>query len=775
MRSSLRKFVIGSVALAVLLASYALYSRLGGTGPVNAIAPELLPPVVEAGTREPNRPSGRIGETEIGPVEKTRFFHRDQNSRVDRVFGFEELVPKQGEFVFVRPFMKLFLPKFQCHVVADTAQVQLETALGQVIPNDAMFHGNVVIHVVPPEPNDPRECFIYLDDVAFVADKSLFSSSGPVRFVSRIAVVEGTGMQLIYDGILGRLELFRIMHLSSARTRSADVAMFSRRDKKAKSGTQAVVPSGQDSRGPAGGADPNRAPGDYYECVLRRNVTIDSPRGVVTAEEMFRIDDIFWPRSAESKPAADRAAGASSEPNEPETALSPDILDSPASRRLAFDTVPMESFDIVVTCDGGLVVAPEGASARFTDPNATAPSDVSAGQVPHADTASPGRQRAVARQIAYNATTGDAVSTGPLQMTLLLDPNELFPGTPAESLSASPSAGSVETTVAGAERRVERRTPPSRSRMQSPLMPMTISARDTARFLSASQQVVLEGDCTASVEKTDPNVTYLFAMSAPMMTLDLVRDPNAQSIEKAMALKRFATGGGPAEVTIRRRAGGQLLGWTQLLASQLDYDAVTKLFSAHGPKGELRVRNDQPPGHATGAPEAGSDSTGSKSADGGTTGAAKTDTSLFSFDRPCYAFLRDFDLLTFASDTRRIVVAADQRPILLDYIPLIGGKYDQPVQADAGHLEMTLQQTPDNQTEIASLVASQGITYEDKTRNFAGNILTYDCEQSLVKVTGDRNHPCNFNGALVNQIEMNVKTGAAKTQLQAPIIIQGQR
>lgn len=773
MSSSLRKFVIGGVALAALLACYTLYSRVGGMGPVSAVVPELLPPVVETNSREPNGSGGRIGDTEIGAIQKTRFFHRDENARVDREFGFEELVPKEGEFVFVRPFMKLFLPKFQCHVIADTAQVQLETAFGQVIPNDAMFRGHVVIHVIPPEPNDLRECFIYLDDVAFVADKSLFSSSGPVRFVSRIAVVEGTGMELLYDSVVGRLELFRIMHLGSARTRSADLAMFSRRDKRAKSGAQAVVPSGRDSRGPAGRADPNGVRGDYYECVLRRNVTIDSPQGVVTAEELFTIDDIFWPRSAESKPVAGRAPGASSEPNEPEMALAPDIPDSPASRRLAFDAMAMESFDIVVTCDGGLVVTPEGASARFTDPNTTAPSDVSAGQAPHADTASPDRPRAVARRIAYNKTTGDGVFTGPVQIALFLDPNELFPGPPAESLSSSPSAGSTEITVAGAESRVERRTPPSRSRMQGPLMPMTVSARDAARFLSASQQVVLEGDCTVSVEKTDPNVTYLWTMLAPTMTLDLVRDPNIQSIKKAITLKRFATGGGSASVTIRRWVRGQLLGWMRLPASQLDYDADAKLFTAHGP-GELHIHNDQVPSRTDGsAAEAGS--TEAKSSDQGVAGAAKTDLSLFDLNKPCYAFLRDFDLLTFASDTRRIVVTADRRPILLDYFALIDGKYDQPVQADAGHLELTLQQTPEGRMELASFVASQGITYEDKTRKFAGNTLTYDREKSLVIVTGDRNRPCYFNGALVNQIEMNVKTGAAKTQLQAPAILQGQR
>jgi hypothetical protein len=548
------------------------------------------------------------------------------------------------------------------------------------------------------------------------------------------------------------------------------MGLFSRKDKRPKSGDRAAVRSAQDSREPvaAAGRDPNATRGDYYECVLRKNVTIDSPQRVVTAEELLAINEIFWPRATDEKRAEDRPAGLPSEPNEPEAALAADSLDTPASTRLAFDAMPMELFDIVVTCVGGLAVTPAGASGRFADPNTAAVSQGSVGRETRAGVDSPDRQRAVARRIAYNATTGDALFTGPVQMALALDPNELFAGPSVESPSSKPGSGSAIT----AESRVGRRAQASRS--QGPPMPMTISARDAARFLSASRQVLLEGDCAASVEKADPNVTYLFGMSAPTMTLDLVEDPNQPSVEKALALKRFSTGGGAASVTIRRRAGGQLLGWTRLLASQLDYDAGAKLFTAHGP-GELQVRNDQAPGRTNRPPASGAGPTGSKPSDGGTVGAAKTDPSLFSFDQPCYAFLRDFDLLTFASETRRIVVAADRRPILLDYIPVIEGKDGQLVQADAGHLELTLQQVPDSRMELASLIASQGITYEDKTRKFAGNTLTYDREQSLIKVTGDRNHPCYFNGALVNQIEMNVKTGAAKTQLQAPTIFRGQR
>jgi hypothetical protein len=77
--------------------------------------------------------------------------------------------------------------------------------------------------------------------------------------------------------------------------------------------------------------------------------------------------------------------------------------------------------------------------------------------------------------------------------------------------------------------------------------------------------------------------------------------------------------------------------------------------------------------------------------------------------------------------------------------------------------------------EIASLVASRGVTYEDQTKQFVGSMLTYDRERSLVRVTGDETQPCYFNNFLVDQIEMDVKTGALKTRPRGPSTVQGKR
>jgi len=754
-----RKFVIGLMVLGVLLALYMGYARIGGTPSPGLSVPKPLPlPVLET-TGEPNVQGGKIGATHVITIEKTRFFHRDENSRVDREFGFEIILHKQADrWRFTNPYMKLFLPKLQCHVIADTGEVQVQTAFGQLIPNDALFQGNVVIHIVPPKRNDPRECRIYLDDVTFVAEKSLFSSTGPVRFVSRSAVLEGVGMELIYDSLQGRLELFRIIELTSLRLRSADIALFSGDKETAR----------QERRGtgePAAGAfGPEPASGGhvFYECVLHGNATIDTPERIVIAQDLLSITDIPWVRSVEGEQAGDRTAKGPSEPNasEPPAEPAPEPLDTKPLRRIAFDAMPAESFDIVVTCSGGLVVAPVGTWSRYVDPNAIARSQGGVG--PSLDVQSD-RQQAIARRIEYNATTGDAAFIGPVQMAAPLDPNSL--AGPAQAQAASAPTGTRRT----------------RSSRDEPI-PMTITAQEAVRYMSASNRVVFEGNCVASAEKTDPNVTHAFALSAPTFALDLVEDANAPAPQKttgkAVTLKRFSTGGGPASIVVRRRAGrlhsagdGRLLGWTRVRASQLEYEAANRLFTAHGP-GELQL-NNAPASSLD--PNVGELRAGRAPPRDVRDKPRQIDPNAFGFNQPCYAFLRDFDVLTFASDTNRIVVAAESRPILIDYIPVIKGKYGQPIRGDAGHLDLTLLQTAPGRMELASLVASKGVTYEDQAKQFVGGTLTYDRERSLVKVVGDDTQPCYLNGALVDQIEMDTATGALKIQLQAPGVFQGKR
>jgi hypothetical protein len=710
---SVRKLAIGLVVLGTLLVLFLGYARISGTDRRSLQAPEALPLPAPRSIDESNGPEGRIGDTSIGPIDRTRFFHRDEAGRVDREFGFDEFLHKQGnQWRLTHPYMKQFLNEFQCHITADAGEVRMEDVLGQPIPNDALFQGNVVIHIIPPRPDDPRECFIYLDDVTFVAEKSLFSSTGPVRFVSRSAMLEGVGMELIYDSMLSRLELFRIVDLKSLRGRSADIGLFTS-DKGGREGTtpaeDAPPPAAREVAGDE--QQPSRV---SYECMFFRNVVIDAPDGVVVARDRITIDNLIWSRDKADKSVQQGSAGQTAEPNEtaelPEPA--PDALNTTPSTQLAFENLPVERFDILATCDGGCVIAPSDAIGRFAEPDGITASE--GPQEPAVASVDPNRQRAIGERVEYDAATGDGIFVGPVETLLWLDPNQLTEGQ---------SGG--------------------------PPVPLTVTARNRVRFLAAPNQVIFEGDCLATAEKTDPNFTQTFTLSAPTFVLDLAEEVNAPTPAKRIRLERFATDGGPASIVARKRAADQLLGWTRVLASRLEYEAGDKLFTAYGP-GEMQVRNAQ-------------------------VTQPRTDPNAFGFDQPCYAFLTGFDQLVFAADTNRIAVTSDKGPILFDYIPVVGGTVGQHIWGDTGRLDLALRRAPNGQMELLSLTASGGIQYEEeKGWQFSGDKLVYDGDRSIVSVTGGENRPCYFNGALVDWIEMNVKTRSVKTQLQAPSIFQGQ-
>jgi hypothetical protein len=71
-----------------------------------------------------------------------------------------------------------------------------------------------------------------------------------------------------------------------------------------------------------------------------------------------------------------------------------------------------------------------------------------------------------------------------------------------------------------------------------------------------------------------------------------------------------------------------------------------------------------------------------------------------------------------------------------------------------------------------TLTALDGITFEDDKNQFIGSNFFYDHAKSLMKVRGDRLQPCYLNGALVDGIEYNLKTGKAKAQVVGPGTLQ---
>ncbi|MBN2133046.1 MAG: hypothetical protein JW741_26335 [Sedimentisphaerales bacterium] len=718
---SVRKFMVGLAVLAALLVGYLLYAQLGGTPPVELDLPEPPPgPIFEPDADTGDGSVGSVAGVGIGTLKQTRLFHTNDNQQVDRELGFEELHEDGEQWEMTNPFMKLFLPEFRCDVTADRGTFQIETAFGKLMPNDAVFQGNVVIHIVPPEPNDPMECFIYLDDVAFVADQSLFSSNGAVKFVSRSAALQGTGMELIYDGARQRLELFRVTDLHNLRLRSAAIGSLSsvtapgEGAPQTDTGTAAVEPAGAETvpspeQEPvaddnAGDDDPN-APGRYYRCVFQRNVRIETPEQFVLARDRLSINNILWEESGDEDAAPERPA-APVGPNEPEIVPipGPNALDTTVSTQIAFDAIPEEFYDIVVTCDGGFVVAPTDSTRVFGAPGAVTPAETAADAPAQEETASPGRQRALAQRIDYDVPTGDTTLAGPVDLTFYIDPNGLGGRSPAGEL-----------------------------------VPMRVTARRAVRFLAASKEVLFEGDCVARVEQDDAEARYEYTLMAPMFTLGLDVAPAEAGAETKVTVARFAAHGGAVSLVVLKRLEQELAGWTGFEASRMDYEAERQLFTAYGP-GVVTIHNaraaDPPP-----------------------------EPNEISLKRPCYARLRDFDLLTFSGLTNKIVAEAGALPIRIDYVPMEDGEAGEAMHADAGYFEVTLRVTTDDRRELDWLMAADGITYWDDTNRFAGGRLTYDHADGRMTIVGDSVQPCYLNGALVDEIEWNLKTGRLKGEI----------
>lgn len=730
---NLRKLAVGILALGVLAGVFSLYMRFNRTPPILVDEAQSAPmpmPDVNAADAEPQ--AGTMYGVKVGRVRQTEFLHKNEQGRIDKKFGFEEVLHEQGnQWEIRKPYMWMDLDRFVCRVTADSGRAQLVETFGRLMPTDARFTGNVVIHVLSTGPGDSWECFIHLDDVGFLAEKSLFSSTGAVRFLSRAVRLTGTGMELMYDAPRSRLELFRVFELDSLRMRSSEVKALADegaedsapRDEggpemEADAGETAVVADAtEDTPAPA---DSNAPPPDVYQCVFHRNVRLNSPDGVVVAKDVLSINGIQWARPEEH----DSKAGQAADPNGTQAAplSAVNALNTTASSYPAMSSIPDELYDIVVTCDGGADITLIGGSPMLAEIIAArVPKSESVAAAPEPNDSSE-RQKVVAQRIDFDFLTNDTTMLGPVAMKFLVDPNNL-----GEKAGGKP-------------------------------MPMEVTAQGAVRFLAASEQIVLEGGSTATLHRVEPNSSDEYRLAAPRLTLHLAVDSNTPDDVKVNLRRLVADGGSetPTEidsaqtpvVTVRmnRWAGGKLLGQGTLNARELQYDANPDRFAVTGP-GFILLNNAE-------------------------TIRSKSDPN--ATIEPCWVRMTNFDTLKYWSLSNRIVAEDDSQQLLIEYFPLVNGQWGPMTQVVAGHIVATLQETARNQMDLVSLVASGGIEYDSELDhlNFIGSEMIYERDKSVLTIHGDEIRRCYLNGALVDKIVVDPKTGKVEFEVPSTSIFQ---
>jgi hypothetical protein len=728
MKSKLRTILICLLSLAAALAMYLAYSRASKTPQVDIdLRERSFDAVSDSNVGEFDNEIGKFANVGIGGVKKPVFRHIS-NGRIDREFGFEELLREnKGEWEVEKPFLNIYQNNFKCFVTANEGKVQIEDAVGRLSPKDATFTGNVIVHILPEAGSDIKESFVYLNDVIFISEKSLLSTAGPVRFVSQDAQMLGTGMEMIYNDQLERMELFRIVHLATLQIKASQVASFSqatlRSNNQAQPGNEQAQPTIVDHAQERNGTPitvkqaVKQKRGEYYKCVLSTNVVIDSPEQLILAEDRISINNIFWSRESNEEPEKVEENKEAKEDIKAEEGTKAEEDKKISSATTSADGVPsqpaQELRDTIITCDNGIFIIPMNSTIIQNDFIQSAIDKNLIATKPPMNLDDDGeRTILITDKIDYDATTDNTIATGPLELTLLAPATGR--GTPAE----------------GRELKV----------------PINIKARKEAIFLSLSKQVTFEGDCVCTMNREEPNdIGQKYTLSAPKLIVNL----SSNDLNTESSIEHITADGGAVKLQSVKTIKGELFSGVDLECQRIDHDVGKELFIATGPGGAIRLNNSKVPD-------------------------PNQQQSGFSLRRPCYAFLRNFaSLKYFIKDNLIISDAEPGQTLLINYFPVVEGSYGQQVKATAAHTEVDFVQTADGQSELSMLIASGGITYkEDDGNELMGSKLFYDREKSILRVEGDEAEPCYFNGALVEKILYDPKTGKFEAPLVGPGTLQ---
>lgn len=725
-----RKLRVWLVSLGAVLAIYLLYNLISKTPPID-MRKEFTDTVADSNIGGFDGEGGRIGDVDVGSMRKAKYTDLDKETKeVIREWGFEKLLHDTGEeWDIEKPYMNIFRRSFKCYITSDKGRVQIETAAGRPSPKDVTLTENVVIHVLPEKVGTIKESFIYLDDVDFISGESQFSTAGPVKFVSEDVQMLGRGLEVVYNEELDRLEFFRIIHLESLYAKvPLETGLFSPgqtgvdrpTDTNSRPKTQQPVESAVADDSQKTKLLPTESTrageqtgGENYRCVFSRNVVIKSPQEWVFADDEVTINNIFRPKvSDKESDKTDKAGKADKE----STGGTDDVKGNNVT--VVKQDEPAESaqelVDIVVTCDGGIVVTPMGSPGTPKKP--AKPAGEAAGTDSRAliEVLKKAKDRTIfaAQKIDYCAATGNTVASGPSELMF------------------------YTSDIIHSEAEEKKKT-----------IPVKVTARKKAEFFPALNQAIFEGDCLCTIVREDSGVQQKYTLSGQKLTVNLSEDKDERSSDLTHGIEHLTASGGVVRLVTLKTAGEKLLGGVELKCVQFDYDTAQQLFLATGP-GTIALDNSR-------------------------VSEPNEEVGRFSLRRPCWAIVENFDTLKYFLEENRIVADAKPNGMLdIGYVPVVEGEYGQAVKATAAHVEANLVETADGQTELSTLTASGGITYKDDDNQFVGSDLFYDHNEFIMKVKGDEFQPCYFNGALVDGIEYNVKTAEGTVKIIGPGALQ---
>ncbi len=726
-----RKLYVWLISAGVILAIYLLYNWISKTGPIEIdTGAKFADTVAESDRGEFDDEIGMIGDVGVGTVQKAKYTHLNAEKQVDREFGFEKLLHVEGdEWEIEKPYMNIFRHNLKCYITADEGKVQVEDAVGRATPKDATLTGNVVIHISPEVGSNVQESFIYLDDVIFTSEKTQFSTAGPVKFTSQDAQMLGKGLELVYSDELDRLEFLKIIDLETLRLRRASKAsLFSSRE------TDIESPAGPSSR-----TSMPKTSGDKQT---------EPPAESITAEGRQKAKEI---------PAVDRGA---------------------IERKKGEYYRCVFRENVVIDCPEQLIFADEvsinnilwskGPERKYEDRDTGGTDKIkTAVEITEESAASPQSEpnELSEKFVDIFVTCEDGIVIVPMDSSKM---SQSVAGTDDKGpKSFNDSSGRptfvaqrinycvvTEDVVASGPSELTFYANDVTDSEDRQIVPVKVTAQKKANFLPVLNQAIFEGDVLCTMLRKKPNFQQKYRLSAPKLTVDLSKDKQSQA-----DIEHLTASGEVVQLDTSKWAGEELLGFTKLRCLKFDYDTGQQIFLATGP--------------------------GVIAADNSKIAEPEREVGKFSLQRPCYAVVRNFDTLKYFSETNLIIADTKREQILIDYFPIVQGQYGRQVSATTSHIEAVLCETASGRSELSTLSATGGVTYEEEGKKkiwgkrrdiqFVGSEMFYDANKSIITAWGDDLQPCFLNGALAPGIEYNLKTGKIKTKITGPGMLQAGR
>lgn len=710
-----RKISIWLMLLVIVFVVYLLYSSLSDTPTIKVSKTEKI----VKSTDEFGGKVGTIGDVGIETVQKARYITRSSDGKVSREFGFEKLLHAVGdEWEIEKPYMNIFRSDFTCEITADKGKVHIENALGKPSPKDATFTGNVVAHIIPEKDSGIKESFIYLDDIIFISQSSLFYTAGPVKFINQDILLRGRDLRVVYNDQADRLEFMRITHLESLQLRQpVKRALFTSQQTGAAELSESPKTQIADSsiasdasqiakRQPAepGKETVQRKNKEGYKCLFSKNVIIDHPEHLIFADELY-INNISTSKSS--------GAGSPDKANEVDTdntkVAANTNKDRPESEQTQLvvansdnskNVATQEFINISVTCDNGILITP--ADSPTADEEYAKVKSEAEGIAQKDFDVDPSDKRnwLSTQRLDYYLNSENAIASGLTDITFFID------------------------DVMGEDEDARKTS-----------VPVRVTSEKKAKFLPASNKVIFEGDCLCKMVRTESGIQNEYTLSAQRIIIDLLSDKDSRSSASSLNMKHFTADGGVVQLAAAKRSGEELLGFIKLRCRKFDYDPIQQLLLAT--TGLIAVDNSKIP-------------------------EPKKRTDKFSLQRPCYAVIKGFDTLKYFMEADKIIADAKSQQIDIDYIPIIKGKDGQPMNATAGHIEANFVETAQGQNKLSSLHATGGVTYRDEDKQFVGSEMFYDADKFTITAKGNESQPFFYNGSQAEKIKFNTKKNKVK-------------